>query len=182
MELLLFRLGGGVVVSAAKSGLLPPTPPTSCSLASSPPLSWLLAAAGENSELIELSAGPGVKHVVTDDVSGVEVVSTLSRLGTRISSDPPLCCCGCGCCCWAAAAAECCCWAWWWCCGGCCWAADHSLPKISSRMSICDEWLDGVSMIWDCQLFVWLFLCLFVCFFVFLGLIGWFSFELGEKK
>ena len=161
IELLLFRLGGGVVVSAAKSALL------SCSLPPSSTLSWLLAAAGENSELIELRVGPGVRHVKLGVVAcgGCAPLTTTPppplptvvapaavRLSgfvrwTRVNGGGPgplqeLCKSGRQSLLFrleraplsaevavpevVAAAAE----------AAAAWLADHSLPKISSRMSI----------------------------------------------
>lgn len=140
MELLLFLLGGGVVVSAAKSA----ADLCSCSLiAASLSLSsttllvsWLLGAAGEKqvSAALEcwLSVGPGVRHVGGwwIDCNGggwpdepLAKVSTppLRRDTKSVRESPPLN----NRCCWLSA-----------CC--CCWLADHSLPKISSRISI--EW------------------------------------------
>ena len=140
MELLLFLLGGGVVVSAAKSA----ADLCSCSLmAASLSLSsttllvsWLLGAAGEKhvSAALEcwLNVGPGVRHVGGwwIDWSGgcggwpaANVSPPLRRTNSVRESTPPLTTNNR----WLSAC--CCC---------CCWPADHSLPNISSRISI--EW------------------------------------------
>lgn len=149
MELLLFLLGGGVVVSAAKSDpdllwrllrLL-----CSCSLMSCASLSlssttllvsWLLGAAGEkhDSTVVEcwLNVGPGVRHVGgcwwwwIDCRGGGTVAGADSEHLRRTTksvreSTPPL-----------TTNNRC------WLSLPCCWPADHSLPKISSRISI--EW------------------------------------------